>query len=90
MWRLWKRIRFIFRFRKSVPFIKDFFLSKEVVLPKKVLFAGLAVGYILLPIDLVPDFLLLFGVVDDIAVTSFLLQQMVKTAPASLKEKYDL
>lgn len=44
--------------------------------------------YILLPLDLVPDFLSIFGFTDDIVITSFVLQQMVKMAPESLKEKY--
>jgi uncharacterized membrane protein YkvA (DUF1232 family) len=35
-----------------------------------------------------PDFLSIFGFTDDIVVTSFVLQQMVKMAPESLKEKY--
>ncbi|MFC3039321.1 YkvA family protein [Virgibacillus xinjiangensis] len=90
MWRLWRRMKFLLKFRKSVPFIKDFILSGEVDKKKKIMFAGLAVGYVLLPFDLIPDFLLGLGLVDDIAVASFLLQQMVKSAPISLKDKYEL
>ncbi|WP_090086990.1 hypothetical protein [Lentibacillus persicus] len=40
-------------------------------------------------IPFIADFFYFFGFVDDITVAAFLLQQMVKAAPASLKEKHD-
>lgn len=42
------------------------------------------------PFDLIPDFLLFFGVLDDIAVVLFILQRIVKMAPKHLQEKYNL
>lgn len=47
------------------------------------------IGYVVLPFDLIPDFMALFGVVDDITVVLFILQLMVKKAPDSLKGKYE-
>lgn len=87
---LFKRLWFLLRFRKSIPFIKDFFTSQEVKKPVKAAFLIAMIGYVLLPVDIIPDFLVFFGLTDDIAIVTFLLQQMVKIAPASLKEKHQL
>lgn len=83
-----RRIRFLFTFPRSVPFLKDFFIAEDIAAAKKLLFAGFIIGYFLLPFDLIPDFLLGFGLLDDVTVAIFLLQWMVKMAPQSLKEKY--
>ncbi|KAB2332694.1 YkvA family protein [Bacillus mesophilum] len=83
-----KRVKFIFKFWKFIPFLKEYFLSREVSMAKKVLPVAGAVAYILLPFDIIPDFLTIFGVTDDIVLTTFLLQQMIKMAPERLKEKY--
>jgi len=90
VYRIWKRIKFLFRFRKSIPFLKDFFLSKEVAFFHKLLSIGLVVGYFWLPLDLIPDVLAIIGLVDDVAIFAFILQQIVKMAPDSLKEKHHL
>ncbi|MUK89751.1 DUF1232 domain-containing protein [Ornithinibacillus sp. L9] len=84
------RLGFLFQLRKSIPFFKDFFFAKEVSIFKKALFLFLIIGYIIFPLDLIPDFLLGFGVVDDITIAILLLQLMVKVAPHSLKEKHQL
>lgn len=83
-----KRVKFIFKFWKFIPFLKEYFLSREVSMAKKVLPVAGVVAYILLPFDIIPDFLTVFGITDDIVLTTFLLQQMVKMAPERLKEKY--
>lgn len=90
MYRFFNRIRFLFQFHKSIPFMKDFFTTSKVKRMTKFLFAVLIIGYIALPFDLIPDFILLFGIVDDATIAIFLLQQMVKIAPESLKEKHNL
>ncbi|MBX9974379.1 YkvA family protein [Cytobacillus firmus] len=83
-----KRIKFVLKFWKFLPFLRDYFLSPEVSAGKKLFPIAAGLLYILLPLDLVPDFLSIFGFTDDIVITSFVLQQMVKMAPESLKEKY--
>ncbi|MET3697828.1 uncharacterized protein DUF1232 [Bacillus oleivorans] len=85
-----RRMKFVFKFWKSLPFIGDFFLSREVETKKKVLSLVLILGYALFPFDLIPDFLILFGIVDDAVVIAFIIERMMKWAPESLKEKYDL
>lgn len=90
MKRFGKRLQFLLKFHKSVPFVTDFFVSKEVTIGSKLMFAILIIGYIAFPFDIIPDFLFLFGILDDITIVAFLLQWMVKAAPESLKEKHQL
>ncbi|PFN08519.1 YkvA family protein [Bacillus cereus] len=84
------RFRLMFHFRRFGPFLYDFFTSKEVVVKKKILSIALLIGYVMFPFDLIPDFLLFFGVLDDVAVVLFILQRIMKMAPVHLQEKYDL
>ncbi|MGM8212480.1 YkvA family protein [Virgibacillus sp. W0430] len=88
--RLFHRFAFLAKFHKSLPFLKDFFFANEVSIGKKAFFAVTIVGYIVFPFDLIPDFILGFGIIDDLAIAAFLLQQLVKLAPHSLKEKHQL
>ncbi|WP_200411637.1 YkvA family protein [Virgibacillus salexigens] len=88
MRRFWKRIGFLFTFQRSISFLKDFFVEKEVTKSKKILFAVLIIGYFLFPFDLIPDFLFGLGLVDDVSIAILLLQWMIKMAPQHLKEKY--
>jgi uncharacterized membrane protein YkvA (DUF1232 family) len=90
MMRFVKRVRFLFNIRRSVPFLVDFFRSKEVSLFKKVFSIGLVAGYFWLPFDLIPDVFIFFGIVDDLAVFAFVLQLIVKMAPKELQNRYDL
>lgn len=83
------RIWFLFKLHKSIPFMKDFFLSQEIGIFKKVVFVVLIIGYAIFPFDLIPDFIVGLGIVDDVTIAVILLQLMVKAAPDSLKEKYD-
>ncbi|MBM7584098.1 uncharacterized membrane protein YkvA (DUF1232 family) [Bacillus pakistanensis] len=85
-----KRIRFLFNIRKSIPFLIAFFKSKEVNFSKKILSIGLLAVYIIVPLDIIPDYLILFGIVDDLAVFALIFQQIVKMAPEELKRRYDL
>ena len=88
--KLLKRLKFLINIRKSVPFLVDFFRSKDISIVKKVLSIGLILGYFILPLDLIPDVLVLFGIVDDVAVFAFILQLIVKLAPEKLKERYEI
>ncbi|MBA2176748.1 DUF1232 domain-containing protein [Halobacillus locisalis] len=90
MIKLWKRIKFVFNVRKSIPFLNQFFRSKEVSREKKWTSVLLLVLYLIFPWDLIPDVLVFFGIIDDLAVFTFVLQLMVKMAPESLKEQYEL
>ncbi|SEN75683.1 YkvA family protein [Lihuaxuella thermophila] len=86
--KFFKRLKFVFKFWKLLPFLKAYFFSNEVTIGKKLLPVVVGLVYILLPMDFVPDFLAIFGFTDDIVVTSLILQLMVKFAPKSLKDQY--
>lgn len=88
MLRLWRRIKFLFNIRKSVPFLIRFFKSREVSPGKKWLSVLLLIAYLLFPWDIIPDFLVFLGLVDDLAVFTYIMQWMVKVAPEDLKEEY--
>ncbi|UOQ84261.1 YkvA family protein [Gracilibacillus salinarum] len=88
--RFFSRLKFLFKFRKSLPFLKEFFLSKEVSMFSKTVSVLLMIGYIVFPFDLIPDYLLVFGALDDVMIVSLILQQMINMAPESLRTKYDL
>ena len=90
MLRFWKRVRFLFNVRKSVPFLVGFFRSRDVSFVKKGWTLGLVVIYFLLPMDAIPDVFLVLGIVDDVAVFAFILQLIVKMAPEELQKRYEL
>ncbi|MFG6150456.1 YkvA family protein [Halobacillus sp. B23F22_1] len=90
MWRMWRRIKFLANLKKSIPFLIRFFRSEEVGIDKKVISVAMMVGYIAFPWDLIPDFFIFIGLIDDAAVLTFILQQIVKMAPSSLKEEFQL
>ncbi|TFE02964.1 YkvA family protein [Jeotgalibacillus salarius] len=85
-----KRVQFILHFRKSLPFIKDFFISSSVSAGKKLIIGGLIAAYALMPADIIPDYLFLVGITDDIAFTTFMLQLAIKMAPHELAKKHQL
>lgn len=86
MKKLLKRIFFIFTLHKSVPFIFRFFTSKEISWKKRGLFALLIVGYAAFPLDLINDFLLGIGMIDDVTVIALLLDIMKKQVPDTWEE----
>ncbi|MCA0987578.1 YkvA family protein [Guptibacillus algicola] len=84
-----KRARLIFKVKKFVPFLYEYFTSRQVG-KKKWLSLAVIIGYFALPFDLIPDFLSIFGILDDVMILTFILQHVVKQAPQELKDKYDL
>ncbi|OQO99606.1 DUF1232 domain-containing protein [Geobacillus sp. 44B] len=84
----WKRLRFIVKIRRFAPFLLEFFRSREVPMWKKAFSVFLLLAYVAFPFDLIPDWLGLFGIIDDITVLLFILQQIIKMAPSHLKNKY--
>jgi uncharacterized membrane protein YkvA (DUF1232 family) len=90
MRKFFKRIRLIFKVKRFVPFLIEFFTSKMVPVKQKIMSAGLIIGYFILPFDIIPDFLTLIGIVDDVGVLLIIFQQIIKMAPPELKEKHRL
>ncbi|CEG27327.1 YkvA family protein [Bacillus sp. B-jedd] len=90
MRKFWKRIKLVFTIKKFGPFLLDFYKSTTVPAKKKFLSLAFMAGYLLFPFDAIPDFLTGFGLLDDAAVLLFVLQQIIKLAPASLRDKHDM
>ncbi|WP_443028988.1 YkvA family protein [Sporosarcina sp. G11-34] len=85
-----KRIKFMLKPWRFLPFLKEFYVSKDVQLHKKALGVLLILTYAFFPFDLIPDFLYLIGIIDDVVIAGFVLERMVNIAPQSLKEKYNV
>jgi len=90
MKKLWKRARLFLKVRSFIPFFIEFFRSHEVALRKKIVYMLIFVGYFLFPFDVIPDWLSIFGIIDDVAIFMLILQKMIKTAPDHLKHKYEV
>ncbi|EZP78647.1 hypothetical protein H839_02226 [Parageobacillus genomosp. 1] len=88
MRKIWKRLRFIVKIRRFLPFLIEFFRSQEVPALKKALSILLLAIYMVFPFDIIPDWLGLFGIIDDVTVLLFIFQQIIKMAPSHLKDKY--
>ncbi|MEB2590048.1 DUF1232 domain-containing protein, partial [Bacillus cereus] len=88
--KLISRLRVVFHVRRFVPFLFDFFTSKEVSIKKKILSVAFLVGYVAMPLDLIPDFLPFIGILDDIGIVLFILNRIVKMAPVQLQEKHNV
>ncbi len=90
MFKVLKRLKFIVTFWRFIPFLKEFFLSNKVESYKKILGILLILTYAFFPFDLIPDFISVLGIVDDIVIATFVLDRIINLAPQSLKEKYQL
>ncbi|MCM3618191.1 DUF1232 domain-containing protein [Sutcliffiella horikoshii] len=90
MIKILRRLKFVFTFWRFIPFLIDYFRSREVSGMKKVAGVLLLAAYVVFPFDLIPDYLLFFGLLDDVVIVTFVLERMVKMAPFSLKEKHKL
>jgi uncharacterized membrane protein YkvA (DUF1232 family) len=90
MKKAWRRVAFVVKFWRFFPFIREFYFARDVSPKHKAWPIALIIGYLLLPIDVIPDIFAIFGFTDDVLFTTFILQRLVKTAPPWLKEKYDI
>ncbi|MDQ0252661.1 uncharacterized membrane protein YkvA (DUF1232 family) [Evansella vedderi] len=90
MKRILRRLKFMLMFWKFFPFLLEFFRTPEVNHSKKIFGVVLIIAYFLFPFDLIPDFLGVIGILDDVMLAAFVLERFVKIAPPALKKKYGL
>jgi uncharacterized membrane protein YkvA (DUF1232 family) len=81
------KFRRIIKFRRQIKMYIAIFHDSRTPLPAKILL-GIAVGYILLPIDFIPDFIPFVGLLDDAIITPFLFYLALKMIPHDLLEEY--
>ena len=62
-------------------------LDKDVPVEYKVKL-GIAIVYFISPIDLIPDFIPIFGYLDDIAVTAYILNNILSNMDPEIIKKY--
>ena len=68
------------RIRREVKVYQLLLKDSRVPRPSKWLL-GLAIGYLLSPIDLIPDFIPVLGQIDDLIIVSFLLTLALRVIP---------
>ncbi|WP_100407370.1 YkvA family protein [Bacillus solitudinis] len=90
MKRMLSRIFLIFKIKRFFPFLIDYFLSKEVLFRQKIIYILIFFTYLILPFDLIYDYIPLAGLVDDVFVLMFLLQHLIKKAPPHLRDTHKL
>ena len=69
--------------KTDIPAVFIALKHKDTPLLAKIL-AAIAVGYALSPIDLIPDFIPIIGLLDDIIILPFLIAIVIKLIPADL------
>ncbi|WP_409291429.1 YkvA family protein [Peribacillus sp. SCS-37] len=90
MIRTFKRLKFAFKIKKFLPFMKDYIMSDEVPVRSKAIGFLLVIAYTAFPLDFIPDFFSIFGIMDDLFIAGIVINQMIKTAPLALKKKHGL
>ena len=71
-------------FKKEIEYYRRLLKDKRTPLISKILL-GLAVAYVLLPFDLIPDFIPLLGQLDDLLIVPLLVFLALKLIPSELK-----
>ena len=64
-------------------------LARDPALPRSTrIWLWLLLGYLACPIDLVPDFIPVIGIADDVIITSLVLRHVVKQADADVRRAH--
>ena len=75
------------RFKKEIKFYQA--ILKDPRTPKlSKFFLGLAVGYALNPVDLIPDFIPIIGYLDDLIIVPVLIFIAVRLIPKKMLEEH--
>ena len=72
--------------KTDIPAVFIALKHKDTPMLAKIL-AAVAVGYALSPLDLIPDFIPVIGLLDDIIILPFLIALIIKLIPAELFAK---
>jgi len=72
--------------KTDIPAVFIAMKNKETPIAAKLL-AAVIVGYALSPIDIIPDFIPVFGLLDDVILLPILIVLVIKMIPADLMER---
>ncbi|MBI5211874.1 MAG: DUF1232 domain-containing protein [Nitrospirae bacterium] len=75
--------------KSAVKLYKRVIKDKRTPLPAKIIL-GLAVGYMLMPFDIIPDFIPVIGHIDDAVIVPLLVFIAFKMIPKEVVEDYRL
>jgi uncharacterized membrane protein YkvA (DUF1232 family) len=85
---MWEKMRAVAkRAKREVQVYQRVLRDPRTPLPAKI-FLGLAVGYIMMPFDLIPDFIPVLGQLDDILIVPGLVLIALKLLPPALLEEH--
>ena len=70
-------------FKRELNVYRSVLRDPRTPLPAKILL-GMAIGYLLLPFDLIPDFIPILGQVDDLIIVGLLVGLALAVVPAGL------
>lgn len=74
-------------FKEEISLYKAVMNDKETPFISKTLL-GLAIGYVLMPFDLIPDFIPVLGQIDDLIIVPILVILAKKTIPSEILNKH--
>lgn len=75
------------KFRLEISVYRLVLKDKRTPLPAKI-FLGLAIAYLLSPIDIIPDFIPIIGQLDDLIIVPSLVVIALKMIPKNIVEEY--
>lgn len=82
-------LRQVLNLRKSIPLVLKLLKDPRVARVNKILLVVGSAAYFILPVDIIPDFLLPgLGYVDDMAVIIFLMNRFINSVPAEIVAEY--
>lgn len=82
------RLFWMLNLPKSVPLVWNLAWDQRVDWTKKLLFLGGGLAYFLLPTDIIPDWLPVFGQIDDLTVFFLLMERFIAGVPEHIVSQY--
>lgn len=78
-----------YRFKKEVKFYRSLSQDTRIPLFPKILL-GIAIGYAVLPFDLIPDFIPVLGQLDDVIIIPLLIIAALKCIPKDILDSHKI
>jgi uncharacterized membrane protein YkvA (DUF1232 family) len=84
-----RRLFMLLNLPRSVPLVWNLAWDNRIHWSGKLLFLGGALAYFLMPYDIIPDWIPLFGQLDDLAVMFLLMERFVAGIPDHILNQYN-